>query len=173
MTQAPHDQRLEAVNVHTVMEKVASKRDVYNLLSQEGEAYLPKMDSANIYFLKDITRGRKDVSAPVPDPAVHQAVSSEGGSSPSDRGSQSRGLPEVCAEEARPDAVPPGREGLEPPGQEVGVRRPLHQGPGGHPVNDQLGDRGPEEEAGEKPGPHDRDEARVPARPAAVRQLRQ
>ena len=57
MTLAQPDHRLEQVNVHTVMEKVSSKRDVYNLLSQEGEAYLPKMDTVNIYFLKQITRG--------------------------------------------------------------------------------------------------------------------
>jgi len=44
------------------MEKVQSKRDVYNFLSQECEAYLPKMDTVNIFFLKQITRGNKDVS---------------------------------------------------------------------------------------------------------------
>ena len=64
MALAQPDHRLEQVNVHTVMQKVASKRDVYNLLSQEGEAFLPKMDTVNIYFLKQITRGSKEVSAP-------------------------------------------------------------------------------------------------------------
>jgi hypothetical protein len=61
--------------VHTVMEKVASKRDVYNLLSQEGEAYLPKMDTANIYFLKQITRGQKDVMPPLSNFTVHKEIS--------------------------------------------------------------------------------------------------
>ena len=31
-------------------------------LTQEGEAYLPKMESVNIFFLKDILRGKKEVS---------------------------------------------------------------------------------------------------------------
>ena len=54
--------KLEQVNIHELMEKVTSKRDVYNFLTQECEAYLPKMDTINIFFLKQITRGAKDVS---------------------------------------------------------------------------------------------------------------
>jgi hypothetical protein len=53
------------------MEKVSSKRDIYNLLSQEGEAYLPKIDTANIYFLKQITRGQKEVRFALPNTIVH------------------------------------------------------------------------------------------------------
>jgi hypothetical protein len=45
------------------MEKVSSKRDVYNFLTQECEAYLPKMDTVKIFFLKQVTRGTKDVRA--------------------------------------------------------------------------------------------------------------
>ena len=44
------------------MEKMQSKRDVYNFLSMECEAYLPKMDTINTYFLKQITSAKKDVS---------------------------------------------------------------------------------------------------------------
>ena len=44
------------------MEKMASKRDVYNFLTLECEAYLPKVDTVNIFFLKQITRGAKEVS---------------------------------------------------------------------------------------------------------------
>ena len=106
MALAHPDHRLEQVNIHTVMQKVASKRDVYNLLSQEGEAYLPKMDTANIYFLKQITRGQKDVRDPFPENVVYKEVSSKSCSSPSDRGPHSGGLPEVCPEEASPDAIP-------------------------------------------------------------------
>ena len=43
------------------MEKIASKRDVYNFLTIECEAYLPKVDTVNIFFLKQITRGAKEV----------------------------------------------------------------------------------------------------------------
>lgn len=62
MQQSPQQLRLEQVNINELMEKIASKRDVYNFLAQECEAYLPKMDTVNIFFLKQITRGAKDVS---------------------------------------------------------------------------------------------------------------
>jgi len=38
--------------VNEVMEKMASKRDVYNFLTFECEAYLPKVDTVSIFFLK-------------------------------------------------------------------------------------------------------------------------
>ena len=56
------------------MEKMSSKRDVYNFLTEECEAYLPKLDTVNIYFLKQITRGDKEVSYAPPDPIVHKAT---------------------------------------------------------------------------------------------------
>ena len=62
MQQLPSAPRLEQVNVNEVMEKMASKRDVYNFLTLECEAYLPKVDTVNIFFLKQITRGAKEVS---------------------------------------------------------------------------------------------------------------
>ena len=62
MQQLPPAPRLEHVNVNEVMEKMASKRDVYNFLTLECEAYLPKVDTVNIFFLKQITRGAKEVS---------------------------------------------------------------------------------------------------------------
>lgn len=60
------------------MEKVQSKRDVYNFLAQECEAYLPKMDTVNIFFLKQITRGKKDVSILNTNILVCKAVSIKG-----------------------------------------------------------------------------------------------
>jgi len=47
--------------VNEILEKMASKKDVYNFLSIECEAYLPKLDTINIFFLKQITRGNKEV----------------------------------------------------------------------------------------------------------------
>ena len=61
MQQVPSQPRLEQVNVNDIMEKMASKRDVYNFLTIECEAYLPKVDTVNIFFLKQITRGAKEV----------------------------------------------------------------------------------------------------------------
>ena len=52
---------MEQVNVHHLMEKMHSKKDVYNFLTLECEAYLPKLDTVNIYFLKQITSGKKEV----------------------------------------------------------------------------------------------------------------
>ena len=47
--------------MNEIMEKIASKRDVYNFLTIECGAYLPKVDTVNIFFLKQITRGAKEV----------------------------------------------------------------------------------------------------------------
>jgi hypothetical protein len=82
------------------MEKVQSKRDVYNFLAQECEAYLPKMDTVNIFFLKQITRGTKDVSILNSNILVCKAVSIEGSSSAIDRWSNNRRLSKPCKEEA-------------------------------------------------------------------------
>ena len=79
MQQIQQPPRLEKVNVNEILEKMASKRDVYNFLSIECEAYLPKLETINIFFLKQITRGSKEVSGPLSHPLVHQAVGGEGG----------------------------------------------------------------------------------------------
>ena len=39
-----------------------SKKELYNFLLQDCQAYLPPMDSTNVYFLKQIMRGAKEVS---------------------------------------------------------------------------------------------------------------
>ncbi len=44
--------KLESVNIHEIMEKCQSKKEVYNFLTLECEAYLPKIDTINIFFLK-------------------------------------------------------------------------------------------------------------------------
>ncbi len=64
---------------------MASKKDVYNFLSIECEAYLPKLETINIFFLKQITRGTKEVSPPVSHALVHQAVRSQSSRSATDR----------------------------------------------------------------------------------------
>lgn len=91
--------------MNEIMEKMASKKDVYNFLTIECEAYLPKLDSINMFFLKQITRGMKEVSCVVSHGAVHQTVSGEGGRRAADRGSHCRGLPVARAQEACAAAV--------------------------------------------------------------------
>jgi hypothetical protein len=44
--------QLKRVNIHELLEKMQSKKEVYNFLSMNGEAYLPKPDTINVYFLK-------------------------------------------------------------------------------------------------------------------------
>jgi hypothetical protein len=39
-----------------------SKKELYNFLLQDSQAYLPPMESTNVYFLKQVMRGTKDVS---------------------------------------------------------------------------------------------------------------
>jgi hypothetical protein len=92
--------RLEQVNINELMEKVSSKRDVYNFLTQECEAYLPKLDTVNIFFLKQITRGTKDVRFHQHYLLVYKAISSEGVSSALDRWPDDRRLPDTRQEEA-------------------------------------------------------------------------
>ena len=84
MTSHQQQLKLEQVNIHELMEKVSSKRDVYNFLTQECEAYLPKMDTVNIFFLKQITRGTKDVRLRSRYLLVYKAFGCEGVSSTSD-----------------------------------------------------------------------------------------
>ena len=76
--------RLEQVNINELMEKISTKRDVYNFLTQECEAYLPKLDTVNIFFLKQITRGTKDVRLRRHYLLVYKAIGSEGVSSATD-----------------------------------------------------------------------------------------
>lgn len=98
--------RLEKVNINEMMEKISSKRDVYNFLTQECEAYLPKLDTVNIFFLKQITRGAKEVSTTHLNSSVCEAVSGEGISRALDRGPHSAGLPQARQAQAGPPEVP-------------------------------------------------------------------
>lgn len=53
--------RIERVNINEVTEKMQSKKELYNFLSLDCEAYLPKIDTVNVFFIKAIIRGSKDV----------------------------------------------------------------------------------------------------------------
>jgi hypothetical protein len=54
--------QLYNVNIHHLSERFKSKNELYKFLIQDCQAYLPSVDSTNIYFFKDIVRGAKDVS---------------------------------------------------------------------------------------------------------------
>ena len=40
------------INVNQLSSKMKSKKELYNFLLQDGQAYLPPMASTNVYFLK-------------------------------------------------------------------------------------------------------------------------
>lgn len=44
--------QLQRINIHEMLEKFQSKKEVYNFLTIECEAFLPKVDTINVYFLK-------------------------------------------------------------------------------------------------------------------------
>lgn len=56
MNQHGSQPKLERINIHELQEKASSKKEIYNFLTLECEAYLPKMEQVNIFFLKQIVR---------------------------------------------------------------------------------------------------------------------
>lgn len=54
---------VEKVNLHELTSRFRSKKELYNFLSLDCKAFLPKIDATNVYFLKDIITGKKEVKA--------------------------------------------------------------------------------------------------------------
>jgi hypothetical protein len=52
---------LSNVSVSQLSSKVKSKKELFNFLVQDCQAYLPPIGSTNVYFFKAIMRGEKDV----------------------------------------------------------------------------------------------------------------
>jgi hypothetical protein len=52
---------LSRVNVNELSSKMKSKKELYNFLLQDCQAYLPPLHSTNVYFLKQIMKGEKEV----------------------------------------------------------------------------------------------------------------
>ncbi len=50
------------VNVLQLAEKCRSKKELYTFLTHDGHAYLPKIESTNVYFFRQIMSGKKEVS---------------------------------------------------------------------------------------------------------------
>ena len=53
---------MEHINIHALQQKFNTKKELYNFLMLNGQAYLPKISSTNVYFLKAIVTGKKEVS---------------------------------------------------------------------------------------------------------------
>ena len=55
-------QNLSSVMASQLSSKVKSKKELYNFLVQDCQAYLPPIGSTNVYFFKAIMRGEKEVA---------------------------------------------------------------------------------------------------------------
>jgi hypothetical protein len=54
-------QNLSNVSVSQLSSKVKSKKELFNFLVEDCQAYLPPIGSTNVCFFKAIMRGKKDV----------------------------------------------------------------------------------------------------------------
>ena len=63
---------LTQVNVHELMERFRSKKELNDFLCQDCKDYMPKIDSTNVYFYKQVARGAKEVSLPLSMAVVYQ-----------------------------------------------------------------------------------------------------
>src|SRR5687767_14081319 len=103
---------LQRVNVHFLMERFKSKKELHTFLLQDCHAFLPKLESTNVYFLRDIIYGRKEVSHIATDrSAVHQEERGQGVAGAAARRPHRRGLPAARSREALPEALPARGEG--------------------------------------------------------------
>ena len=58
----PNPVQTTRVNVNDLSAKCQTKKKLYTFLTQDGQAYLPKIDSTNVYFFRQIMGGQKEVS---------------------------------------------------------------------------------------------------------------
>ena len=47
--------------MHELIERFRSKKELYDFLSQDCQAYLPKIENTNFFFYKQVARGQKEV----------------------------------------------------------------------------------------------------------------
>ena len=55
------EHNLNQVNVLDLRQRVGDKKELYDFLTQECGAYLPKQNFTNVYFLRSILNGEKEV----------------------------------------------------------------------------------------------------------------
>ena len=119
------------------MECFRSKKELYDFLSQDCKAYLPKIDTTNVYFYKQVARGTKEVSLPLPMAVVYQERLGQTCRSTPDWRPHLWRLPVVCKGKASPAQVFTRRKRLVGSWQKVGVWRFVHTGLGGYWGHDQ------------------------------------
>ena len=64
MVDPVNNQNAVRMNINQLKERFRSKNELFKFLSIDCSAYLPKKESTNVYFLKDIMNGRKEVRNP-------------------------------------------------------------------------------------------------------------
>ena len=75
------------LNVNQLKSTFRTKNELYRFLSMDGKAFLPNVDSTNVYFLKDIFSGKKKVRSSVPlQQVVHQERGRQSVQRATDRG---------------------------------------------------------------------------------------
>jgi hypothetical protein len=57
---------LSRVSINELSSKMKSKKELYNFLLQDCQAYLPPMHSTNVYFLKQVMKAEKEVRPEFP-----------------------------------------------------------------------------------------------------------
>ena len=57
-----NQRQLSKVSIHDLSSRFKSKREMHTFLSNDGHAYLPKLESVNFEFMKAVLTGRKEVS---------------------------------------------------------------------------------------------------------------
>ncbi len=65
---------LSRVSISELTSKMKSKKELYNFLLQDCQAYLPPMHSTNVYFLKQIMKAEKEVRFQTPSTVTVQYI---------------------------------------------------------------------------------------------------
>jgi hypothetical protein len=50
------------VNIHDLQKRFRSKKEMYEFMIHDCKTFLPKLEAATIFFMKQITKAEKDVS---------------------------------------------------------------------------------------------------------------
>ena len=123
-----------------LQEKCRSKKELYTFLTQDGHAYLPKIDSTNVYFFRQIISGKKEVRCIWVDLTpflVYQKRWHQSISCPSDRRPHDMRLPRICEEPSRHAQLLARYSRLGSHGQKMDLRCALYSRPRRHPRDDQ------------------------------------
>lgn len=156
-----------------MMEKFQTKTELYNFLVGDCKAYLPKQKATNVYFLKQIVKGEKNVSFPsqVTLLVVYQSGGGEGSSNPSHCRSDNRSIARLRQDQPWPCLVLAWRVGLGASRQAVDSWCLVYEGQRGSRETNRGSSVGKKGEVGGEEAWSHRDEARVRQSASHLQQL--